>query len=158
MPLCHFRRLYEQLLQFERERIICMIEAEWSARRVAHQLRPLWLCCEEVLRSADPRDVIYTKTRLRTSSTDQSSRRPPHCTWLKDIWDCGAHYMCCPGCPSINASVWSGAAHKETGLQQNGTRSSLATQKSRFNLSSDDNCVRVWRLRNERPNPAFALQ
>ncbi|PRD25204.1 UNVERIFIED_CONTAM: hypothetical protein NCL1_41578 [Trichonephila clavipes] len=25
-----------------------------------------------------PRDVIYTKTRLRTPSTDQSSRRPPH--------------------------------------------------------------------------------
>ncbi|GFS78574.1 uncharacterized protein TNCV_3148011 [Trichonephila clavipes] len=26
----------------------------------------------------DPRDVIYLKTRLRTPSTDQSSRRPPH--------------------------------------------------------------------------------
>ncbi|GFW54149.1 acetylcholine receptor subunit delta [Trichonephila clavipes] len=26
----------------------------------------------------DPRDVIYTMTRLRTSSTDHSSRRPPH--------------------------------------------------------------------------------
>ncbi|GFV23675.1 HTH_Tnp_Tc3_2 domain-containing protein [Trichonephila clavipes] len=28
---------------------------------------------------------------------------------------------------SINASVWSGAMHEETGLQGNGTRSSLAT-------------------------------
>ncbi|GFT74185.1 uncharacterized protein TNCV_4081141 [Trichonephila clavipes] len=27
----------------------------------------------------------------------------------------------------IDTSVWSGAAHEETGLQQNGTRSSLAT-------------------------------
>ncbi|GFW46857.1 uncharacterized protein TNCV_2982131 [Trichonephila clavipes] len=26
----------------------------------------------------DPRGVIYTKTRLRTPSTDQSSRGPPH--------------------------------------------------------------------------------
>ncbi|GFV67568.1 uncharacterized protein TNCV_4622481 [Trichonephila clavipes] len=25
----------------------------------------------------DPRDVVYTKIRLRTPSTDQSSRRPP---------------------------------------------------------------------------------
>ncbi|GFS65775.1 transposable element Tcb2 transposase [Trichonephila clavipes] len=28
----------------------------------------------------------------------------------------------------------------------------------RFNISSDDNRVRVWRLRGERLNPAFALQ
>ncbi|GFW61641.1 uncharacterized protein TNCV_3705761 [Trichonephila clavipes] len=26
----------------------------------------------------DPRDVIYTKTRVRTPSTDHSTRRPPH--------------------------------------------------------------------------------
>ncbi|GFV80762.1 transposable element Tcb2 transposase [Trichonephila clavipes] len=30
--------------------------------------------------------------------------------------------------------------------------------ESRFNLSSDDNRVRVWRPRFERLNPAFALQ
>ncbi|GFX12973.1 transposable element Tcb1 transposase [Trichonephila clavipes] len=30
--------------------------------------------------------------------------------------------------------------------------------ESRFNLSSDDNRVRVWRPRDERLNPAFALQ
>ncbi|GFW04861.1 transposable element Tcb2 transposase [Trichonephila clavipes] len=32
MPLHRFRRQYEQLSQFERGRIICMIEAGWSAR------------------------------------------------------------------------------------------------------------------------------
>ncbi|GFV24296.1 uncharacterized protein TNCV_422861 [Trichonephila clavipes] len=31
-----------------------------------------------MLRKVDSRDDIYTKTRLRTSSTDQWSRRPPH--------------------------------------------------------------------------------
>ncbi|PRD37195.1 UNVERIFIED_CONTAM: hypothetical protein NCL1_06476 [Trichonephila clavipes] len=30
--------------------------------------------------------------------------------------------------------------------------------KSRFNLSGDDNRVRVWRPRGERLNPAFGLQ
>ncbi|GFT07758.1 transposable element Tcb2 transposase [Trichonephila clavipes] len=54
--------------------------------------------------------------------------------------------------------VRSSAAHDETGLQRNGTRSSLATRESRFNLSSDDNRVRVWRPRGERLNPTFALQ
>ncbi|GFU87826.1 transposable element Tcb2 transposase [Trichonephila clavipes] len=31
-----------------------------------------------MLGPVDTRDVIYTKTRLRTPSTDQSSRRPPY--------------------------------------------------------------------------------
>ncbi|GFV76666.1 hypothetical protein TNCV_4728861 [Trichonephila clavipes] len=38
MPLRHFRRQYEQLLQFERGRIIGMMNVGWSARSVAHQL------------------------------------------------------------------------------------------------------------------------
>ncbi|GFV34313.1 transposable element Tcb2 transposase [Trichonephila clavipes] len=38
MSLCRFRRQYEQLPQFERERIIGMMEAEGSAWRAARQL------------------------------------------------------------------------------------------------------------------------
>ncbi|GFW49888.1 transposable element Tcb1 transposase [Trichonephila clavipes] len=38
MPLHRFRRQYEQLLQFERVRIIGMMEAGWSSGRVARQL------------------------------------------------------------------------------------------------------------------------
>ncbi|PRD24285.1 UNVERIFIED_CONTAM: hypothetical protein NCL1_44234 [Trichonephila clavipes] len=34
----------------------------------------------------------------------------------------------------------------------------VSTDESRFNLSSDDNRVRVWRPRVERLNPAFVLQ
>ncbi|GFW15361.1 transposable element Tcb2 transposase [Trichonephila clavipes] len=37
-PLRCFRRQYEQLSQFDRGRIIGMMEAGWSARRVARQL------------------------------------------------------------------------------------------------------------------------
>ncbi|GFW66012.1 transposable element Tcb1 transposase [Trichonephila clavipes] len=32
------------------------------------------------------------------------------------------------------------------------------SDESRFNLSSDDNRVRVWRPRGKRLNPAFSLQ
>ncbi|GFV32363.1 hypothetical protein TNCV_1676491 [Trichonephila clavipes] len=45
-----------------------------------------------------------------------------------DIFDSGAHYVCCPCRPPIDASVCSGAAHEETGLQRNGTRSSSVTK------------------------------
>ncbi|GFX40272.1 transposable element Tcb2 transposase [Trichonephila clavipes] len=38
MPLCRFRRQYEQPSQFERGRIIGMMKAGWSARRVARRL------------------------------------------------------------------------------------------------------------------------
>ncbi|GFU75247.1 transposable element Tcb2 transposase [Trichonephila clavipes] len=38
MPLRRFRRQYEQLSQFERWRIIGMMEAGWSVRRIARQL------------------------------------------------------------------------------------------------------------------------
>ncbi|GFW74697.1 transposable element Tcb2 transposase [Trichonephila clavipes] len=38
MPLRRFRRQYEQLSQFEKGRIIGMMEAGWSAGRVARQL------------------------------------------------------------------------------------------------------------------------
>ncbi|GFX47681.1 uncharacterized protein TNCV_699351 [Trichonephila clavipes] len=38
MPCGRFRRQYEQLSQFERGRIIGMMEAGWSARRVTRQL------------------------------------------------------------------------------------------------------------------------
>ncbi|GFU59620.1 transposable element Tcb2 transposase [Trichonephila clavipes] len=38
MRLCRFRRQCEQLSHIEKERIIRMIEAGWSAKRVARQL------------------------------------------------------------------------------------------------------------------------
>ncbi|GFU35613.1 transposable element Tcb2 transposase [Trichonephila clavipes] len=38
MPLHRFPRQYEQLSQFQRGRIIDIMEAGWSARRVARQL------------------------------------------------------------------------------------------------------------------------
>ncbi|GFV83097.1 transposable element Tcb2 transposase [Trichonephila clavipes] len=38
MSLHQFRRQYEQLSRFERGRILRMMEALWSARRVARQL------------------------------------------------------------------------------------------------------------------------
>ncbi|GFT06080.1 hypothetical protein TNCV_1595041 [Trichonephila clavipes] len=52
---------------------------------------------------------------------------PYECAGPKDFGDRGAHYLCCTGRPLISDSVWSGAAHEETGLQWNGTDFSLAT-------------------------------
>ncbi|GFU86823.1 transposable element Tcb2 transposase [Trichonephila clavipes] len=154
---CHRTVAAEQLLESRRlaartlppvtiRELRLALQNEWAA--MPQQLidtlilsmdRRCETCLAEVLGPVDPKDVIY---------------------WLKYIWDRSAHYMCCPSCPPIDASVWSGAAHEETGLQWNGTKSSVATRarELRFNLSSDDNRVRVWRFRGEHLNPAVALQ
>ncbi|GFV39189.1 hypothetical protein TNCV_1157741 [Trichonephila clavipes] len=58
----------------------------------------------------------------------------------------------------LGTLVLCGILSVPSGLQRKGTRLSLATRESGFNLSSDDNHVRAWRPRGERLNPAFALQ
>ncbi|GFV36507.1 transposable element Tcb1 transposase [Trichonephila clavipes] len=94
MPLRRFRRQYEQLSQFERERIISKMEVRWSARREVRQLRP------------------------------------SDCVWRHALGN------------------WTAAEWNQV----------IFSDESRFNLDSDDNCVRVWRPHGEHFNPAFALQ
>ncbi|GFW77840.1 uncharacterized protein TNCV_3404131 [Trichonephila clavipes] len=77
MLLRRFRRQYEQLSQFERGRIIGMMEAEWSARRVACQLGRSD-CVERKCWDQWIRELSFTRRPGRTPLTDQSSRRPPH--------------------------------------------------------------------------------
>ncbi|GFT64019.1 transposable element Tcb2 transposase [Trichonephila clavipes] len=79
-------------------------------------------------------------------------------TLLKDSLGSRRPLHALPVTPPIDASVSSGATHEKTGLQWNGTRSSLAKRESILNLSSDDYHVRVWKPRGERLNPAFVLQ
>ncbi|GFX83525.1 transposable element Tcb2 transposase [Trichonephila clavipes] len=72
MPLRHFRRQYEQLSQFERGRSIQMIVAEWSARRVSHQLGRCD-CVERRCWDQWIREMPFTR---RPGSSDLD--RPPH--------------------------------------------------------------------------------
>ncbi|GFV97755.1 hypothetical protein TNCV_2313401 [Trichonephila clavipes] len=50
--------------------------------------KPFYIYCKEVLGPVDRRDVIYTATRLRTPSADQSSRRPSHHTTCPSRANC----------------------------------------------------------------------
>ncbi|GFX86438.1 transposable element Tcb2 transposase [Trichonephila clavipes] len=103
MPFHRFRRQYGQMSQFERGRIIGMMEAGWLARRVARQL--------------GTSDCVSTHRRLRLE-------------WYRARGN------------------WTAAEWNQV----------VFSDKSRFNLSSDDNRVRVWVPCGERLNPAFALQ
>ncbi|GFV98971.1 transposable element Tcb2 transposase [Trichonephila clavipes] len=121
MPLRRFQRQYDQLSQFERGRIIGMIEVGWSARRVARQLG------HSVLRLAEGQ--LGSRRPLRVLPLTPTHRH------LRLEWCCARR--------NGTAVGWNHIAFSE---------------ESRFNLSSDDNLVCVWRPHGERFNPTFSLQ
>ncbi|GFX40132.1 transposable element Tcb2 transposase [Trichonephila clavipes] len=128
MSLCRFQRQYEQLSQFARVRIIGMMEAGWSARRVTRQLRRfdcvLRRCWNQWIRE------ISFMRRPDSGRPRQTSRRKDCHIWFHARGN------------------WSAAEWYQVDF----------SDESRFNLSRDDNRVRVWRPRGERLNPAFALK
>ncbi|GFU34513.1 transposable element Tcb1 transposase [Trichonephila clavipes] len=135
-----------------------MMKARWSARRVVRQLWHIDCVVKEVLGLMDQRDVNYTKTRLRTPSTDQwghlssirmhlaeghlKSRNPLHVMLLT----------------SSHRRLYLEWGHSQVNWATAEWNQVVFSNESRFNLSNDDNRVRVWRHRGEHQNPAFALQ
>ncbi|GFT84759.1 transposable element Tcb2 transposase [Trichonephila clavipes] len=143
MSLRRFRRQYEQLSQFERERIIGMMEAGWSTRRVARQLcrsdcvvRRCWDQCI--------REISFTRIP-GSGRPRQTSRRE-------------TRYIIRNARLQPTASPAAIQAHVAPSLGAPVSSRTIRSHESRFNLSSDDNPVRVWRPRSERLNPAFPVQ
>ncbi|GFU46877.1 transposable element Tcb2 transposase [Trichonephila clavipes] len=105
------------------------MEAGWSARQIARQLGR----SDCVMRKCWDQWIRQMSFTQRPSSeqplTHQSSRRPSH-------QRCHAR------------EDWTAAKFNQV----------IFSDESRFNLSSDDNHVLVWRPRGECHNPAFALQ
>ncbi|GFW95359.1 transposable element Tcb2 transposase [Trichonephila clavipes] len=177
MPLCHFRRQYEQLSRFERGRIIGMMKAGWPARRVARHL--------------DRSDCVVR--RCWDQWIREGSERPRQTSRREDL------YMVRNAClhptasstviqaqvaPSLGAPVSSRTIRRRLAEGHLGSRCPLRvlpltrtqrrlkwchargnraaaeffSDKFRFNLSSDDKRIRLWRPLGERLNSAFSLQ
>ncbi|GFW36928.1 transposable element Tcb2 transposase [Trichonephila clavipes] len=165
MPLCRFRRQYEQLSQFERGRIIGMMETGRSARRIARQLsrsdcftsrredhhttrnarvQPTTSTgAIEVQVAPSLEAPMYSRTiRRRLSEGHFGSRRPMHVLRFTTT-HLRLRLEWCRTRGNWTAAEWNQVVFSD---------------ESRFNLSSDDNRFRVWRPRGERFNPAFSLQ
>ncbi|GFV67645.1 transposable element Tcb2 transposase [Trichonephila clavipes] len=148
-PLRRFRRQYEQLSQFERGRIIGRIEADWSARRVARQFGRSG-CVPTASSVASQAQVapslgalVSSRTiRRRLAEGHLGSRRPLRVLPLTPTHR-RLHLEWCRALGNWTAAEWN---------------QFVFSDESRFNLSSDDHHVRVWRPRGECLNPAFALQ
>ncbi|GFY05925.1 transposable element Tcb2 transposase [Trichonephila clavipes] len=189
-PLRSFRRQYEHLSQFERGKIIGMMEAGWSARRVARQsgrsdcvMRRCW---DQWIR-----EMSFTR-RPGSKRPQQTSRREDHHIVRSACVQPNASSVAIQAqvAPSLGAPVSSRnirrrlveghlgswrllrvlpltPSHRRLRLELCRVRGTWTaadrnqiefSDESRFNLSSDDNRVRVWRHRGERLNLAFALQ
>ncbi|GFV97682.1 transposable element Tcb2 transposase [Trichonephila clavipes] len=157
MPLRRFRRQYEQLLQFERGRIIGMMEAGWSARRVARRPRQTSRRKDHNIvrnaRSWPTASLAVIQTQVEHSkgapmSSPAIRRRLAKMTFgLRVLPLIPTHRR-----PRLE---WCHALGNWTTAQWNQI---VFSDESRFNLSSNYNRVYVWRLRCERLNPVFALQ
>ncbi|GFU71520.1 transposable element Tcb2 transposase [Trichonephila clavipes] len=190
MPLRRFRRQYEQLSQFERERIIGMMEAGWSTMRVARQLGRsdcvLKRCWKQRIRemsftrssgSGCPRQTGRREDRYivrnalvqptASSATMQAQVAPSLGAPMSSrsirrflaeghlgSWRSLRFLAWTPTHRHLR-SKWCHARGNWTAAEWNQI---VFSDESRFNLSSDDNRVRVQRPRDERLNPSFALQ
>ncbi|GFT21963.1 transposable element Tcb2 transposase [Trichonephila clavipes] len=188
MPLRRFLRQYEQLSQFERRRIISMMETVWSARRVARELghsdcvvRRYW---DQWIR-----EMSFTR-RPGSGHPRQTSRQKDHHI-VRNVRvqpTASSTAIQAQVAPSLKAPVssrtirrhlakghlgswrplrvllltptqrrlrleWCHARGNWTAVEWN---QDVFRDESRFNLGSDDKCVRAWRPRGERLNPAFA--
>ncbi|GFW48054.1 transposable element Tcb2 transposase [Trichonephila clavipes] len=156
MPLRRLRRQYEQHSQFERGRIIGMMEAEWSGRPRQTSRRGDSL----IVRNARVQPTASSATiqeqvahslgapvpsralRRHLVEGRLGSRRPLRVLPLI-LTHWGLHLEWCRAQGNWTTAEWSHVVFSD---------------ESRFNLGSDDNCVGVWRLHGERFNSAFALQ
>ncbi|GFX54597.1 transposable element Tcb2 transposase [Trichonephila clavipes] len=146
MPLRRFRRQYEQLSQFERGR---MLEAGWSARQVSRQLghSDFVPTASSAAIQAQVEPLLWAHVSSRTirrrlAEGHLVSRRP-----LRVLPLMPTHQRL--------RLEWCHARENWTSAEWNQV---VFSDESRFNLSSDDNNVPVWRPRGERLNPAFTLQ
>ncbi|GFX42299.1 transposable element Tcb2 transposase [Trichonephila clavipes] len=189
MPLRRFRRQYEQLSQFERGRIIGMIEDGWSARQIARQLGRsdciVRRCWNQWIR-----EMSFTR-RQGPGRPRQTSRREGHRIVRNPSIQSTASSAAIQAhvAPSLGAPVSSRTIRRRLAEGHLGSRRPLRvpplmhthrclrlqwchargnliaaecnqvvfSDESRFDLSNDDNRVRVWRPRGERLNPAFTL-
>ncbi|GFY20071.1 uncharacterized protein TNCV_2147641 [Trichonephila clavipes] len=87
---------------------------QWYAS--SSSISPLGLCCEEVLLTSESE-----RCHLHEDQTQDALDRPV----VKKTATSGPYVFL--NLTKDRRSVWSGAMHKETGLQRNGSRSSLAT-------------------------------
>ncbi|GFX30729.1 DUF4817 domain-containing protein [Trichonephila clavipes] len=152
MSLRHFRRQYEQ---FERGKIIGMMEAGWLARQIARQLGHsdcvVRRCWDQLIR-----EMSFTR-RPGLGRFRQNSRRE-----LNTYSNCFIGRKPGTGSSFTGASVSSRTIQRRLAEGDLGSRCPLRViafnDESKFNLGSDGNRVHVWRPRGERLNPAFALQ
>ncbi|GFV48975.1 transposable element Tcb2 transposase [Trichonephila clavipes] len=119
MPLRRFRRQYEQLSQFETGRIIGIMEAGWSTRRVARQLGLSDCVVMKCWNQWISERCHLLEDQAHDASTNQSSRRRPHRKEFTRTANCFIGTVA-PGtqhtAPTAGVMVWGAIAYSTRSL------------------------------------------
>ncbi|GFV44182.1 transposable element Tcb2 transposase [Trichonephila clavipes] len=149
-----------------------MMEARWSAERVARQLSHSdcdvrrgwnqWIRKMSFTQRPGSRRSRQTSRRENRHIVAPSFGNPVSSRIIRRHQAEGHLGTRCklrvlPLRPHINSSVWCGARHEETGLQWKGSMPCLATNPDSISTVMTIAFV-VWRPRGESLNPAFVLQ
>ncbi|GFX88400.1 transposable element Tcb1 transposase [Trichonephila clavipes] len=142
MPLRRNRRQYEQLTDFDRDRIIGLREAGWSNRRIGRHLgrsdMVVARCWQQWITEVPSRETI----RRRLTEVGLRSRRP-----LRRLPLTPHHRQCrldfCRPRATWSVTDW---------------RHVVFSDESRFSISADDHHTRVWRRSGQRSDPAFIVE
>ncbi|GFW99136.1 transposable element Tcb2 transposase [Trichonephila clavipes] len=158
MSLRSYRKQYEQLSEIERERITGMMEAVLSAWKVARQisLREYRHFIRDARVEPTASFAVVQTHAAPSLRAPLSSRTTSRC--LAEGYLVSRHPLrVLPMAPSHQNLLleWCRTRRDWSATEWNQV---VFSDESRFKLHSNDNRVRLRRPRDERLNPAFALQ
>ncbi|GFU74988.1 HTH_Tnp_Tc3_2 domain-containing protein [Trichonephila clavipes] len=146
MPLRRNRRQYEQLMDFDRGRIIGLREAGWSNRRIGRHLgrsdMVVARCSKWITEGRCTVAEVPSRETIRRRLTEVGlrSRRPLRLPLTPYHRQCRLDFA--------DLATWSVTDWRRV----------IFSDESRFSLSDDDHRTRVWRRTGQRSDPAFIVE
>ncbi|GFU32961.1 transposable element Tcb2 transposase [Trichonephila clavipes] len=147
MPLRRNRRQYEQLMDFDRGRIISLREAGWSNRRIGRHLGRSDMVVARCWQQWITEGRVYRRggsgrPRNTNDREDRAIRRVATSAPTTSLASIQRH-LPLPTSGNLSVTDW---------------RRVIFSDESRFSLSADDHRTRVWRRTGQRSDPAFIVE
>ncbi|GFU10406.1 transposable element Tcb2 transposase [Trichonephila clavipes] len=165
MPLRRNRRQYEQLTDFDRGRIIGLIEAGWSNRRIGRHLGRSDMVVARCWQQWITEGRVYRRGGLgRPRNTndreDRAIRRVATSAPTTSLASIQRHLPPSrhpvPSRETIRRRLTDRSWLEEPTVTD--WRRVIFSDESRFSLSADDHRTRVWRRTGQRSDPAFIVE
>ncbi|GFT91032.1 transposable element Tcb1 transposase [Trichonephila clavipes] len=161
MPLRRNRRLYEQLTDFDRGRIIGLREAGWSNRRIGRHLGRSDMVVARCWQQWITEGRVYRRggsgrPRNTNDREDRAIRRVATSAPTTSLASIQRHLP--PSRHPVPSRETIRRRLTEVGLRSRRPLRRLPLTPHHKNLSADDHRTRVWRRTGQRSDPAFIVE